>query len=233
MIRLFENEHLTVALGTKKDGNFGNYLFPQNEQETRDREKFLTELKVSEISILKPTGAFLAIDPDEKIIHAKTLISEKNKAYGLLAADCPGLIVIDPETRAVGMLHLGWKEVYTNAIDRFFKAWFQKYPQSKEQLKFFLGPSICGNCFTFEGPKGMLRIFLFTISPWRKHLKNECGKYSFDLGGTILAQLENLGFKNEQIEINKECTFESEDLSSYRREGKTRPSSNFMVVNRK
>gem|GEM_PF-4853486 len=183
--------------------------------------------------MMEPRGHAIAFNPTADLVHAHGIISDQKKVWGLRTSDCLPFIVLDEKNHRIGVLHLGWWQIYINLTSTFFNTWSEKFP-GKNNLKLFIGPSICAKCFTFTGPKGWLRIILFYLSPLRKHLKKMEGKgsYIFDLKEALLEQLVSQGFSLSDITISHECTFENENLSSYRRERAGRKNSNFVVAGR-
>ncbi|OGI93840.1 hypothetical protein A3A03_01705 [Candidatus Nomurabacteria bacterium RIFCSPLOWO2_01_FULL_40_18] len=228
----FKNEHIELAYGTKSEGNLYDHM---------------KHLEISSITMLDPHGREIAFPICEILREIRETRKDERKmiptqglvvkyapnitcAWGMMTSDCPCLTVIDAQNNVAGMLHLGWWQIYTNIIKKFFIKWHGQFPLNKGELKIFVGPSICGNCFTLHGPKGWLRIVLFSLSPWKKHLHQKSLKWSLDLRAILKDQLAAEGISPEQIQFFPDCTFENSYLSSHRREGKHKTSSNYIIV---
>ena len=232
---VIDNNDFVIALGDKRDGVFGNKINTRDQNQINARQSFLSKIAINQLTIIDTSGKKILINPSGERVHATSVIFNKKSAFGIFTADCPILIAYNPTKKTAGIVHLGWWQVYKNVLKAFTGDW-EKITGGKANInsaKIFITSGICKNCFTFSGPKGFLRIILFKFSKLNNFLLKNNGVYSFDLINAIKYRLNKLGFSDNQIEIDKECTFESDNLSSHRREGKNRPSSNFVVVNLK
>ena len=194
--------------------------------------------------MLRPAGIFTQIHIDSvgstntqirniHTISSHGVISSPTptscNVWHMVTADCPGLVVLDLEHHTIGLLHLGWLQLYLNAPKKFLRVWRAQTPLSTD-MRYYISPNICSNCFTLTGFKGWIRIVLFTMSPWRAFLKKNGKDYSIDLRSLLHHQLKLNGISSDTISHAPECTFEDNRVSSHRREGTLRRSSNVITV---
>ncbi len=133
----------------------------------------------------------------------------------ILTADCLPLILVDPERRAVGVAHLGWKGTSLKLAVKTVLKLGQEYASKAGDILAILGPAICPQCYEvddalkekFSGDDKVFR----RIAP--RH-------YSFDLVGANKAQLLEAGVKEENIIDTSLCTAKYLDyFYSHRAEG--------------
>jgi YfiH family protein len=73
------------------------------------------------------------------------------RASGVLltvsVADCVPIAVVDPERRAVALLHGGWRGVAAGIFERGLEVLTERFEARAADLHVHLGPSICGRCY--------------------------------------------------------------------------------------
>ena len=148
-------------------------------------------------------------------------------------ADCPAITLIDESSRAVGILHLGLFGLYSGSVKTFIDRFLEHTQSKQNNLLIFIGPGICGQCFTLNGFKGWVRIGLFYFSCWRRYLGRNNKNFSFDIKEALLSELRTLGFLDEQVNLLDRCTYESLDFASHRRDGLRRKFTNLTVIEAK
>jgi len=62
-------------------------------------------------------------------------------------ADCVPIFVVAPDTRAVAMLHAGWRGAAAGVLERGLVRLVEEAGASIGELHVHLGPSICGHCY--------------------------------------------------------------------------------------
>ncbi len=146
---------------------------------------------------------FIYWEGEEKELECDGLFTkEKNIFVGVKTADCVPLIVSNKNF--VGAIHCGWKGLSSGILENM-KNLILKENSSFEECKFFLGPSICKDCYEVKEDVGNL----FPL-----HYKG--GK--LDLKGYIFNFLIKNGAFYENILIDENCTYCNEFLPSYRRD---------------
>lgn len=164
-----------------------------------------------------------------------------------LHADCTPIFLLDPEKRAIGMIHSGWKGTALSIGEVAVKSMKEEFGSKASDILAWIGPCICGDCYevgedvaieyvrAFGGPHAM-DVFtdeakrddlvktdeVFTgKEPILKPLKND--KFLLDMKKANFRILMESGIKAQNISISELCTFEREDLFfSHRRMGTNR-----------
>lgn len=126
---------------------------------------------------------------DGKIIkNCDALITnDPDATLSVRVADCLPIAVFDEKSHTIGLIHAGWRGLANGIIKNTVELMHQKLKIVNCDLKIVIGPHICA-----------------------KH-------YDQDLAKNAVNQLISLGVKKENIKIDKKCTFEDENLFSYRR----------------
>jgi YfiH family protein len=127
---------------------------------------------------------------------------EKNIFVGVKTADCVPLIISNE--KFVGAVHCGWRGLSKGILENL-KNLILKENILIEECKFFLGPSICKNCYEVKEDVGNL---------FPSHFK----KGKLDLKGFIFDFLIKNGAFEKNILIDKNCTYCNKFLPSYRRD---------------
>lgn len=127
-------------------------------------------------------------------------------------ADCYPVLLEDPESGAVGAVHAGWRGVAAGIVENAVRTLQEAFGSDPRRLRVAIGPGICGKCYQV-GPEVAEAVGGFAFPD-----PLEPGRFRLDLAAAIEARLESLGVT--QVWNVRRCTFESEDLFSYRRQGK-------------
>lgn len=136
---------------------------------------------------------------------------EKNLPLAVFNADCLSIFLYDPNSKAIGLLHAGWrgtsKKIAENAILKMKKSFGTK----PADLIIGFGPAIRKCCY--EVGNGFKRYF-------PEDLIKRGNKLYMDLISANLKQLIKNGVKNKNIFDCKICTScQNKNFFSYRREG--------------
>lgn len=62
-------------------------------------------------------------------------------------ADCVPVSVVDPESRAVALVHAGWRGTAAGIVERAVHRLAESWQGSAERLWLHCGPAICGACY--------------------------------------------------------------------------------------
>lgn len=167
-----------------------------------------------------------------------------NHPMMLFGADCPLLILYDPEAPAVGLAHAGWKPTVGRVTQRLLETMVTHLGAQPSRIRAGIGPAICANCYEV-GPEVIAAVWenLADLEPeslirpagTEKQGKLEEGKGYFDLVEANVRQLTASGggdggsggagggggggVPRASIEISGICTYESPRFPSYRRDG--------------
>ncbi len=134
-------------------------------------------------------------------------------------ADCVPLFFLDPQNRAVGLVHAGWKGTVAGIARKTVTKMEDVFGTRPEHLLIGIGPSICKACYEVDGP--VINELKQNFKHWREvtgYLKKD--KYLFDLQQTNMLMLREAGIKEENITESGLCTRCNPELFySYRGEG--------------
>jgi len=126
-------------------------------------------------------------------------------------ADCLPLIAYDPEQRAAGLAHAGWRGTEAGIARNLVGALRREYGSRAEDLRVGLGPGICGSCYEV-GPEFADRFPPEFLQPGKD------GKLLLDLVEANRKQFLELGVLPRRIRAHALCTYESDRLYSHRRQ---------------
>ena len=94
-------------------------------------------------------GVNIADDADGHVTAAGAAL------LAVSVADCVPISIVDPDSRAIALLHAGWRGVAAGVFERGMELLSEK-GSSAASLHVHFGPSICGKCYevgreVFEG----------------------------------------------------------------------------------
>jgi YfiH family protein len=144
-------------------------------------------------------------------------------------ADCVPLFFLDPDHRAVGLAHAGWKGTVARIAEEMIRAFGKTYGSRPERLLVAIGPAIGGCCY--EVDERIIEHVRQAAGSWQESvtpLSN--GKYLLDLVGLNQSILMEAGAAPSRIIRADLCTSCHTDLFfSHRKEaGKTGRMASFI-----
>jgi YfiH family protein len=147
--------------------------------------------------------------PQEVVEDVDGLITDK-PGIALFAtyADCYPIVLWDPDHRAAGLVHAGWRGTEADVAAEAVRSMAREFGSEPARMKAAIGPGICGRCYEV-GEDVATRFdsrFVRDTIP---------GKFLLDLAGANRAQLEEQGVR-EVFSLDL-CTRETGFLPSHRR----------------
>ncbi len=128
-------------------------------------------------------------------------------------ADCQGVILYDPDKKAVAVAHCGWRGNVGNVLGKAVQAMVKVFNSSPAAILAAIGPSLGPCCGEFVGHET-----LFPESFRRFQVRENY----FDLWAVSCWQLMEAGLREDHVEISGLCTrCRTDFFFSYRKEGKT------------
>lgn len=135
-------------------------------------------------------------------------------------ADCLPVCFFDPEKKAIGLVHAGWRGTAAGIASKAVTLMERTYGSRPSDLLVYIGPGISRCCFE-TGPE-VAEEFREKWSFAPEFFEKKGEKYYIDLKGINKRQLTDLGVKASEITVSPHCTCcESELFCSYRRDGGT------------
>lgn len=130
-------------------------------------------------------------------------------AVSVMVADCIPLLLSSRE--AVAAVHVGRKGLMNAVADNAIAA---MRAIGASEISAVIGPSICGECYEVSEDIFTDVTIAFPLAASR----TKKGTNSLDLPAALAAHLEGQGI---EVSLEGDCTYESGELFSYRREGVT------------
>lgn len=131
--------------------------------------------------------------------------NEPNVAVMMTHADCLAVILCDPQTRSVGVVHAGWRGTVANVSGCALQTMVADFAAGPEQILAFIGPGICSDCYAVGDE---------VIEGWRnsmppdgeRAISHPNGQWHFDIAEANRLQLRAAGVRDDAIERSQICT---------------------------
>ncbi len=139
-------------------------------------------------------------------------------------ADCVPLFFLDPERRAIGLSHSGWRGTMARMGRETLRAMEREFGTKPRDVRCCVGPSICQDCFEVGGEviEAFQKAFEKRYWPALYYGKAN-GKYQLDLWKANSIILLEAGVLPEHLQVTDLCTRCNPDyLFSHRAHGEAR-----------
>lgn len=136
-------------------------------------------------------------------------------------ADCVPIFLLDPENRAIGMVHAGWKGTSLGIARAAVEAMTHEFGTDPGRLQAAIGPAICRFCFDVDADVAQE---FFKAFPHNERVMNQSGetKWRVDLKMANQLLLTSSGVLESNIAVCEECTScNRAEFFSHRRDGET------------
>lgn len=133
-------------------------------------------------------------------------------------ADCVPVFILDPVSKAVGLVHSGWKSTTLKIAVKTIKKMQECYGTKPNDCLVGIGPSIEMKCFEIKEDVALL--FKQSFENWEMFMKKRDEEhYTADLWLAIKLMLMEIGVQEQNITVSGLCTCCNEDLFfSHRRD---------------
>lgn len=135
-------------------------------------------------------------------------------------ADCLPLFLYDPERHVAALAHCGWRSICNGIVTNTIDVMVGRFGTKPQNIIAAFGPGICGKCY--EVGDELVEAFSKRFSPDdAKDLftPKAKGKHLLDLRKAASLELFRMDVQRENVHDLSICSYESEDYSSYRRNG--------------
>jgi len=112
-------------------------------------------------------------------------------------ADCVPVSVVDPASRAVALLHSGWRGTAAGITERGIRRLVGDGSADLSELRLHCGPAICGRCYEV-GPEVHTAIHPDRDPP--------AGPAPIDVRAAIVERVLGMGLRAENLTISAHCT---------------------------
>ncbi len=205
---------LVHGFSTLELGSVGLTHSPDPGAVHESRRRFATELGLDP-DTLTAIGAVhgnhvARVDAPQEVVKDVDGLITNTPGVCLFAtyADCYPIVLWDPDHRAVGLAHAGWRGTEADIAAETVRAMAREFGSEPARMKAAVGPGICGRCYEV-GEDVATRFdqrFVRDTNP---------GKFLLDLAAANLSQLEEQGVR-EVFSLDL-CTKETGFLPSHRR----------------
>lgn len=133
-----------------------------------------------------------------------------NVMLSLSVADCVPVCMFDPQTKNFALVHSGWRGTYKKIANKAVSLLI-KNGSNANDIIVYCGVSISSN--NYEVDSDVASLF------FDKNKKSNGNKFLLDIKSQIEDDLVLCGINKKNISTTKECTYDNENLPSYRRDG--------------
>lgn len=209
---------ISTRIGSVNDFNFnlGNFSNSDSKQIQKNRDAFFKSLGIDKNRIVLQqqvhSDKFTFVTESGLIKENDALITnQKNLFLVVTIADCIPILFYDDRNKIIGVVHSGWRGTYSKILLKTVEYCKKELDLSLSQTYFYFGPSICNNCFEVDED--------VAVKFDMHYVKKRGRKFLIDLPELNKKYLLDSGFKKENIQVSKLCTFEMSNLfHSYRRD---------------
>ncbi len=131
----------------------------------------------------------------------------------VVAADCVPVLLGDSEAGVVGVVHAGWRGVRSDVVGTTLDA-MRDLGARIDRTRAVVGPAICGLCYDVERER---YDDVTAVAPEAASVAHG-GRPGLDLRAAVVARLQGQGVATS---LHLGCTYESEQLFSFRRDPRT------------
>ena len=126
-------------------------------------------------------------------------------------ADCTSIFVLDPNKKAIGLAHAGWRGTVNGIAKEVISKMANEFKCLPSDLICAIGPSICANCYVVKEDvvKEFQKVNFLDIN---KVILKLNGEFHIDLYEANKQVLLESGVKEENIVISDICTMCNSDL---------------------
>lgn len=148
------------------------------------------------------------------------ITDEPGVALMAFFADCYPVYLFDPQKKAIGLVHSGWKGTVSKIACKAVNALQREFGSRVDDILAFIGPGIGPCCYSVGEEVADKFRKEFTHYGHFLYPKRQRGEYCLDLAKAIEISLLDVGVKTGNIKTARVCTSCRRDLFfSYRGEG--------------
>ena len=121
--------------------------------------------------------------------------ADEGVTLAVTTADCVPVFLVDPERKAVALLHAGWRGAAAGILERGLDVLGERVGSAPHHVLVHLGPAICGACY--EVGREVFQALGLEVPP---------GPQAIDLRHHIAQRAVARGVLPESISISSHCT---------------------------
>lgn len=218
---------IKYAISDVSDGNM-SYFWGEANEVLQNRKAFLKNngFYINAIVNVHPSDTRTVVEVDKQdsgkgmrsavdAIEADgTMTNSREIALFLVVADCSPVIIYDPKTSTLGLIHINWKNapIATAAVEKAVS----QFGAAVCDLNIFIGPSIQKESFKFANP------IQCQEDNWKEYLENlDNGETNIDMVGYIRNKFLESGILEKNIYVTDIDTYKEKNLFSHYRAVRT------------
>jgi YfiH family protein len=214
-----------ASTGTYRGLNLGLHVEDDEDRVRRNRTAVVSELGAladTDPGVIRPVFMHQVHGARVRVVSGSqtatgpgscdaVITGEANAALFALVADCTPVLLLDPEARLVAAVHAGRPGMVAGVVPATLAA---MRDLGARRVSAVVGPSVCGRCY--EVPETM-RADAAAVEPVSAAV-TWVGTPALDVAAGVVEQL-----RREDVDVTwvPGCTKESDELYSYRRDGRT------------
>ncbi len=232
-----EVENLIAVFSTRKGGHSEDYYYSLNlglttddkkENVIKNREKFFHTIDVPESRIAKVNQVhkdeIIIVNIPGRLGNGDGLITNINDIFLCGSfADCVSIVVIEQTKKAIGLFHVGWRNLALDMPKKGIEKICRTYDIKSCNLLVGIGPHIKRCCYVIQND-----VAKYFDQKFLKKNSKEC--FNLDMESVIIEQLINSDVKDENIERSDFCTSCNKDLFFSHRRDKCKTGRMMAVI---
>ncbi len=147
--------------------------------------------------------ALIGDNPAREIVDA-AVTCRKGLLLGLKVADCVPVLLYDPERRAVGAVHAGWRGTAQGILKTTVRRMSEEFGSDLGDILVAIGPAIRWCCY--EVGRDVLDAVAGETGKGDYHRERK-GKLCLDLQSANKYQALSVKILNQNISVVEECTY--------------------------
>jgi YfiH family protein len=178
------------------------------------KASFVGQVHASQALFLKPGECYRPSGPEDVLKGYDAIVGHPGQTLMIRLADCQGLILFEPQSQTLALVHSGWRGSVQNIIGKTIKAMEDKLGLKGQNLLACVTPCLGPCCAEF--------VNYLTELPEEFHEFRNASNNHFDFIAITRKQLLEAGLSPHNIEFSGICTRCSDQFYSYRRGDKGR-----------
>jgi len=184
---------------------------------TKNREKFYSELGLSTEKIayqkqIHSDKVTVVNSAGFKNESDALITNVKNLGLAISSADCVAVFLYDKKEKVIAGVHSGWSGTEKKILIKTLNLLQHKFNSKPENIVAYISPSISQKNYEVD-----LEVAEKFDGKFYKPIRN---KFLLDVAGANYNMLLDFGIPEVNIERSDLCSYETDYLHSYRRDGK-------------
>jgi YfiH family protein len=139
-------------------------------------------------------------------IADEMITNERGVVLLSMHADCLPILLVDPFTPAVGIVHAGWRGTVVNAAGGAIAALTDTFGTEPGNVLAYLGPAIAASCYEVGDDVATAWTVLVGAEQIATALHARGDRWTFDVAAANVYLLRAAGLRPEHIELSGICT---------------------------